>query len=152
MTFKVARVVNLKFAFTEWLFYNLIKVMKLHKILYLDLDKALLFSRNQVICLKNWKLWRVPTTVKFNNLNLPLPKLNPPSPGETSFKKPRLIRVNDVYKRVFGIFLIFFRSWVIIKNVKNKCVETRSFLFFTNNSRSKQNKNNSEHAFVDISR
>ena len=32
-----------------------------------NLDKALLFSRNQVFCLKNWKLWRAPTTINFNN-------------------------------------------------------------------------------------
>ena len=32
-----------------------------------NLDKALLFSRNQVFCLKIWKLWQVPTTIEFNN-------------------------------------------------------------------------------------
>ena len=42
-----------------------------------------------------------------------------------------------------------FRSWVINKNIKNECVETRSFLIFTNNSRSKQNKNPA-HPFADI--
>ena len=29
-------------------------------------DKALLFSRNQVFCLKIWKLWWAPTTLQFN--------------------------------------------------------------------------------------
>ena len=43
-----------------------------------------IISENQVIYLKNWKLWRAPTT-------------------------------------------ILFRSWVINKNVKNECVENRSF-------------------------
>ena len=32
------------------------------------MDKTLLFLRNQVFCLKNWKLWRAPTTIDFNNL------------------------------------------------------------------------------------
>ena len=31
-----------------------------------NLDKTILFSKNQVFCLKNWKLWRAPTTVEFN--------------------------------------------------------------------------------------
>ena len=31
-----------------------------------NLDKALLFSRNQVFCLKIWNLWRGPTTIEFN--------------------------------------------------------------------------------------
>ena len=39
-------------------------------------------------------------------------------------------------------FFILFRSWVINENVKNECVETRSFLIFANNSRAKQNNNN----------
>ena len=61
--------------------------------------------------------------------------------------------LNDVYKRMFGIFFILFRSWVIIKNIKNEYVETSSLLIFANNSRSKQNKKkkkNPEHSFVDI--
>ena len=60
--FKVARVVNLELAFTVWCFDNLVLLIKLCKIRYLNLDK--LFPRNQVICLKNWK--RAPTTIKFN--------------------------------------------------------------------------------------
>ena len=51
---------------------------------------------------------------------------------------------------MFRIFFILFRSWVINKNVKNECVETRSFLIFGNNSRSKQNYKNPAHPFVDI--
>ena len=51
---------------------------------------------------------------------------------------------------MFGIFFILFRSWVINKNAKNECVETRSFFNFASNWRSKQNKKNPEHAFVDI--
>ena len=58
--------------------------------------------------------------------------------------------LSDVYKRVCGIFFILFRSVVINKSVKNECAETRSFLIFANNSRSKQNKKNPTYAFVDI--
>ena len=47
-----------------------------------------------------------------------------------------------------GFFL--FRFWSINKNVKNDHVEARLFLIFANNSRSKQNKKNPEHPFVDI--
>ena len=35
---------------------------------------------------------------------------------------------------------------------ENLCVETRSFYIFINNSRSKQNKRNPRHPFVDIGR
>ena len=63
---KVARMVNLELAFTNWIFYNLIILIKSCKIQYLNLDKALLFPRNQVLCLKNWKLWLAPTNTEFN--------------------------------------------------------------------------------------
>ena len=43
---KVARVVNLKLAFTEWFF--LVILIKLYKIRYLNLDKALLFPINHL--------------------------------------------------------------------------------------------------------
>ena len=51
-----------------------------------------------------------------------------------------------------GFFLILFRFCLDFrnKNVKNECVETRSFLIFENNSRSKQDKKNPTHFFVDI--
>ena len=59
------------------------------------------------------------------------------------------VRLTNVYKRVCGIFLILFRSWVIDKPGFCECVETRSFLILANNSSSKQNKKNPEHPFVD---
>ena len=111
---KVARVVNLKLAFTEWSFYDLIILIKLYKIRYLNLDKALLFPRNQIFCLKNWKLWRASTTIKFNIF---------------CWKFCTRFLLNNAYKKVFRIFFILFRSQVINKNVKDECVETRSFLF-----------------------
>ena len=63
---KLAPVAKLKLIFTEWFFYNLMVLIKLCKIRHLNLDKALLFPRNQIICLKKWKIWRAPTTVKLN--------------------------------------------------------------------------------------
>ena len=64
-TLKVARVVKLKSAFMGWFFYNLVILIKLYEIRYLNLDKILFFLRNQTICLKNLK-FRAPTTTKSN--------------------------------------------------------------------------------------
>ena len=132
---KVARVVKLKLAVMEWFFYNLVILIKLYKIWYLNSDETILFPRNQAFCLKNWKLWWAPATAKFNIFLL---------------KFCTRFLLNNIYKRTVGNFFILFRSWVIIKNVKNECVENRSFVIFANNSRSKQNKTNPEHRFVDI--
>ena len=53
--------------FMDWFYYNLIILIKSCKIPHHKiLDKILLFSRNQVFCLKIWKLWRAPTTLQFN--------------------------------------------------------------------------------------
>ena len=113
--------------------------MKLYKIWYQNLDKALLFPRNQAICLKNWKLWRAPTVTKFNIFCWNF--------AHVSYLSRK---VGKQKKIVFGIFFILFRPWVINENVKNGCVETRSFLIFANNSRSKQNEKNPKQPFVDI--
>ena len=50
----------------NWIYYNLIILITWCKIPYKNLDEALLFSRNQVFCLKIWKLWRVQTILQFN--------------------------------------------------------------------------------------
>ena len=108
----------------EWFFNLDIIVIKLYKIWYLNLDKALLFPRNQAICLKNWKLWRAPTTTKFDifcwNFTL-VSYITMSTKGFSGF-----------------LLLLLFRSWVVNKNVKNECVETSSFLIFANSARSKQ--------------
>ena len=49
--------------------------------------------------------------------------------------------LTNVYERVRGIFLIFFRFWVSCKNQKRPGFYTLVFCTFINNSRSKQNKN-----------
>ena len=112
--FKVAYMVNLKLAFTDWFFHNLIILIKLYKIRYLNLDKALLFPRNQVICLKNWKLWRASTTIEFHTF---------------CWNFAHVSYLTMPTKRCSGFFYILFKSWVNKKNVKNECVETRSFWF-----------------------
>ena len=109
-------------------------LIKWCKIQYLNLGKALWFPRNQVICLKNWKLWWAPTTVQFNIFCWNF----------------TYVSVLPVYaKACVGFFIILFRSWVIYKPGLCECVETRSFLILVNNSSSKQNKKNSTHSFVD---
>ena len=49
----------------DWFCYDLIILIKKCENPYKNLDKPLLFSRNQV-CLKKWKVWRAPTTTEFN--------------------------------------------------------------------------------------
>ena len=62
--------VKLKLAFMEWFFYNVVILIKLYKIQYLNLHKALFYPRNQAICLKNWKLWGAPTTTNVSYLTM----------------------------------------------------------------------------------
>ena len=107
-------VVNLKLASTEWLFCNLVILIRLYKIPYKNLDKALLFLRNQVIRLKNWELWRAPTTIKFNIF---------------CWNFAHVSYLTMPTKGCLGFFKILFRSRVINKNVMNESVETGSFLF-----------------------
>ena len=102
---------------------------------YKNLDKALLFSRIQVFCLKNWKPWRAPTTIVFDIFFLKL---------STRFL------ITSVYETVFGIFFILFRSWVICKNQKDL---VSTYLFFTIwliTRDLNKIKKNPEHSFVDI--
>ena len=60
--------------------------------------------------------------------------------------------LSTVYKEVYGIFVILFRSWVICKNKKRPGFYTLLFYSFINNSRSKQNEKNPTHPFVDITK
>ena len=63
-----------------------------------NLDRALLFLRNQVFCLKNWKLSQAPTTRDFNIFCWNFAHI-PYLPMST--------------KESVGFFLILFRTWVI---------------------------------------
>ena len=73
----------------------------LYKIRYLNLDKVLLFSSNQVICLKNRKFWQAPITIVFK------------------FFYWNLVHVlNNFYKRMFEIFLFCLGLQLLIKMEK----------------------------------
>ena len=114
----------------------MVTVIKQCKIQLLIWQKALLFPKNQVICLKNWKLWLAPTTIEFNNFWWIFHTF----PGYYCLQK----RVPDFLNFVF-------RSWVIDETGFCEWVETRSFLTLANNSRSKNKiKKNPELTFVDI--
>ena len=84
-------------------FYNLIILTKLCKIWKLNLDKALLFQRNQVISEKLKTL----TSSNYHKVYHFL----------LEFCTRFLLK--NVYKWVFEIFFILFRSWFINENVKN---------------------------------
>ena len=118
-----SRSFNIKLAFTVF-FSNLMILIDQYKIRFLNLDQTLLFLRSQVICLKNWKLWRAVTTSEFIFLS----------------KLCTFPTLQCVQKDVPDI-LYFVKFWAINKNVKKhgfcKCVEIRSFLIFENNSKSK---------------
>ena len=85
-----------------------------------------MFSRNQVFCLKNWKLWRAPTTIDFNNF---------------------------CWNFAHVPYLpILFRTWVVCQNQKitGFCTHTHTETSFINNSRNKHNKKYPTHLFIDI--
>ena len=107
--------------------------IKLCKIRYLNYSRLALFPRNQGFFPKNCKFWRASTTIEFNIF---------------CWDFAQIFCLVCLQKDVRNFFYLF-RSWVIHKSVKNDCVETRSFLIFENNSRSKQNKKNPTHFFVD---
>ena len=62
---KVSCVVKIKLFFYGLIFW-IDKTNSVMHIPYKNFDKVLLFSRNQVFCLKIWKFWRAPTTLQFN--------------------------------------------------------------------------------------
>ena len=101
----------------------------------------------------------------------PMPKLRqrsfiPKKPAFMSeklktWRAPTAIEFNIFYWNFVHIFYLImstkgcsefflFRSWVINKNVKKQVCRNQAFLIFANNSRSKQNKKNPAHPFVDI--
>ena len=85
--------------------------------------QTLLFSRNQVFCLKNWKLWQTPTTIEFNIF------------AGTS---QMFLSYKCLQKYVQDFFIILLRSWVICK--KTWFLHTRFLHFFISNWWSKQKK------------
>ena len=92
------------------------------------------FSRNQVFCLKNWKFWQAPTTIDFNKFCWNFTHV-PYLPMST---------------KGCVVFFTLLRTWVICQNKKQSGFYTVTETTFINNSRSKQNKKNHTHLFVDI--
>ena len=95
-----------------------------------SLDKALLFSKYQVVCLKFWKFL-------------------------TSFNHPRIqyfllkLRRSCSVKRC-SFFLLFCLDPELFENTKKICFYTLIFYIFINNSRYKRNLKNPEPPFVEI--
>ena len=121
---------------------------------YLNLDKAVLYPRNKVICMKNWKLWQGLSTLEVFFLNLCTRSLlNNKVICMKNWKLWQALStlevfflnlctrslLNNIYKSMFGIFL-FCLDLVSCDVSFCESLETRSFLIFANNSRSKQNK------------
>ena len=73
-------------------------------LIFQKFNKPLLFSRNQLSFLKNWKLWRVPITVDFNNFCW-------------NFVHISCLPLST--KGCSGFFKILFRNWVICQNKKD---------------------------------
>ena len=99
-----------------------------------NLDKALLFTRNQVFCLKNWKLWWASTTLKFNIFCW-------------NFAHVSYLPIST---KGCSCSFILVTTWVICKNKKMPGSYTLVFYILINNSRSKQNNINVAHPFVEV--
>ena len=76
------------------------------------LCQTTIISKEPVFCLKNWKLWRAPTTIEYNILCW-------------SFAHVFYLIMSK--KKVFENYC--FISWVINKNVKNECAKSGLFNF-----------------------
>ena len=99
------------------------------------LDKVLLFSRNQVFCLKTWKIWRAPTTLEFNVFY---------------WNFVHVFYLPMSTKGCSGFFWFCLDLELYLQKLKRPGLYTFVFQIFINNSKSKQNKKNPEHPFVDI--
>ena len=129
--------IDLKLAFKEWFFYNLVILIKLCKNQYLNLDRALLFQETKLF------VWKIEN---FDELQLPQSLI---FFAEILHMFPNWQCLQNGVRDFFVVVVCLFRFWVINKNVKNESVESRSFSIFANNSRSKQNNKNPEETFVD---
>ena len=112
--FKVARMVNSKLTFTDWFF----KFDNTNQVMQMPIPKL---RQTSVISEKSGYLSEKLKTSRSSNYHKVKYFL---------LKFYMLFLLNHVYKRVFGISQILFRSCVINKNVKSKCVETRYFSFW----------------------
>ena len=118
----------------DWFYYDFIILIKKCEIPHRNLGKAILFSRNQVFLSEKLKTL---TSSNYHRVQYFLLKLC------TRFL------LTNFYKRVFGIFL-YCLDLELFAKIKKTCFYTLIFYIFINNSRSKQNKKNPGHPFVDI--
>ena len=99
----------------ELFFCYLVILIKECKIPYKDSGKALLFSRNEVFCLKNSKIWRVLTTIAFNIFCW-------------NFAHFSCLPITKRGCSRFYLFLL--RSWVICQNKKTLFLNTHKNHFW----------------------
>ena len=134
---KVAWVVKIKLFFMDQFNYNFIILIKWCKAPHRNLDKALLFLRNQAFFLKIWKLWRAPTILQFNI-------------SCWNFAHVSCLPLSKKGCVWFFLFHLDLELFAEIK--KNPCFYILVFYTFIKNSRSKQNKKNPTHPFLDITK
>ena len=91
-------------------------------------------SRNQVFCLKIWKLWQAPTILQVNSF---------------CWNFSHVFYLPMFTKGCVGFFL-YYLDLELFAKIKKDLVSTLVFCTFINNSRCKQNKKNPTHPFVDI--
>ena len=107
---------------------------------YLNLDKALLFPGNQVICLKNWKFEGALTTIEFNA-------------SCWKFAHVSHLPVSTKECSKVSIFL----GLELYGKLKKELVSTHSerpgfFFTFANNLRSKQNQKYFDHPSANLAK
>ena len=113
--------VNIKLAYMNWYFDNLVILIMRCNTPHKNLDKALLFLRNQAFCLKNW----APTTIEFVEILHALPTYQCVQKG---------IRGSLVF------FISFCLDLELFAKIKGPGFYTLTDTRFFNNSGSKQNK------------
>ena len=102
---------------------------------YKNLDKALMFLRNQVFCLNIWNLWRDPTILQFNIF---------------CWNFAHVFYLPLSTKECVGFFK-FYLDLELFAKIKKDLVSSHSFFTLTNNSRSKQNKKYPTHHVCKVS-
>ena len=112
---EVARVVDLKLVFTDWFF---LWFDNTNQVVQNPISK---FRQSFISFEASLFAWKIEN---FDELQLPSSLLFYAKILHRHFSYLAMST-----KRVFGIFFILFRSWVINKNVKGEYVETRSFWF-----------------------
>ena len=125
----------------DWFYYDLIILINLCKISNKNLNFKQKFRRNSIVFEKLGifpEKLKTLTSSNYYRVQYFLLKLRTP------------FLLTNVYKRVFGIFFILFRSWVTCKN-KKTLVSTYSFFTFLLITQDLNKiKKNPKYAFIDI--